>query len=1027
MNRLFLTVVIVMYACALYADTLTLTALQNATIRTADPATNYNGGTSNPTPGLNAPGGSPIGGMVMVAFDLSTYQGYEVVGDAVLQLDTHWTQTPATYGFWCQPLLSNWAEHTVTWNSFVGSDVTGDSYKNTIGGQMDRVDIDAGGKYEWTVSNEVVQAWLDSPSDNHGVAVVPAQTSANCLFVTRYATWWPDRVPHFVVTVQVKQVTQPLTNHYRVENEVRIPNVERLGLNAAGYSALDSMATDEVLPEGNFEGLVHGSLHYAQASQCTASKWVAYDGRGLADDEPNGWTFEVLVGPASGVTATVVDYVASERAFYLDRSVPIPDDRDAFSIRGETNVFTGGWIDTTNCEVSDDVRAGAAGEQSMRIGSGGTLTHHGDMVAWGNTYLIQMTGTYVMNCWAKRESGSGAVRLDFRRWGTPTVFAELIQPGDTWQFYSFTNTQNSDPLSGHMFICRAEHVSGGAVLIDDWSIKRLSGTDYSIYRPYVEDILRDELRVGSLRHWMSQLGDSLANLLAERAAQKHSRDNRWSSGTGSLYPTLPEFLQINAAVGSDAAWFVLPTIMNVTEGSNLIEFLAGPTNTTYGAIRAARGRVAPWTDTLRVYLELGNEVWDSSNERVYADMCTRLYGAMRASPWYDNERIKLVMGGQKGNTYRSGVAIPAGKHYDWYCLSGYTLGNYSDTSTDDTYGPLMAYCDHDYAGSFGQQLQQITTDGRGKKLSIYEINMHSTSGSAGDTTRNNMLLSAGAAVAGMDNLLTHLETSRMPSIQVFSMRQYWYVFTTYLWGIYRDYEMTQFKRPYAHAMKLINMAIGTYPAMLETEPVGDLARWIQPLKNGVQGSFAYTKVFAFAASNVYRVVALNRDWISNRVVSVELPFSYSGSVNYDRFRPPTGSPWQSSQTNDSVCWTSGSMAMNGTNLVAELPPCSGTLFELADSGAALYTLTATKEGLGTYDHNPSGVYPDGMVVQATAYPDDDADFIGWLGSVTGTTPTVTLTLTNNLTLQAYFTPIPEPAAAVAAVFALLWAARRRDW
>jgi hypothetical protein len=998
----------------------TFTTMNNACIRTLEPASNYNGAALASFPGLNAPGGSPIGGMLMAGFDVAAYKGYEVVGDAILTWGVMWTQEPLTFGFACRPLLSNWIENTVTWDNYVGSDTTGTAYQLVVGPAMSSVTVLSNITYRWLVSNDVMQAWLDDPTLIHGLALVPMTGGGNSLFVARSANWWPDKIATLIVTVEVKQVSGPLTNRFKITNRVRMPNTPRLGLNIAGYAALDSPVTDEMLPEGNFEGLTFGSLHYANSNQCTATKWVAKDGAGLVNGQANGFTLEPLLGVATGQTATVLNYVASEKAFYLDRALPLPADGTPFAIRGMTNYLTGHWIMRQNYAVTPATRPGSLGEQCLRLDPSGQLVHDGDSVAWGNTYLIRLTGTWVMSAWARSDSGNAKIKLDFGRWGGPWVFSRTINLGTDWSFHSFTNTQESDPQTGAQMVIRVTHAGGsGAVYLDDWSIRRQSATDQSVYRPYVEEMLRDDLRIGSIRHFLPQTGGALETLFAPRDAQKHTDDRRWTSG--SINFTVPETLQIAKTVGASSVWLVIPLVISTEEAQGLIEFLAGPTNTTYGAMRAYRGHPAPWTDELTVYFEIGNEVWDSNNEAVFADMCTRVFGAMRNAPYFDHQRMRCILGGQAGNTWRSGIAIPRGNYYDVYGIAPYTFGAYSDTGTDDTFGPLMGFTDWQYAGTIGAQLNQITANGRGKRLGIYEINMHTTGGAATQAVRNAVLLSSGAAVAGMDTLLQHLYRARMPIINVFSMRQYWYAFTTFLWGIYRDFEMTNYKRPYGHATMFVNRAIGD-GALLETEQQ-DAAVWFQEQKNGVDGAFAFVKLYAVVEGNACRVVALNRDWRSNRLVNISLPFSAAGHVAYDRFRAPTGSPWDNCETNDNICWVNGSLPISGSNLVADLPPCSGTLFYLTNS-AALHTVTAISDGLGRFDCEPSGMYPDGTELTLAAEPLDDAEFYGWSGAATGMAHSITMVVTNDMTLVAHFTPIPEPTFGV--VLLALAIARRRQ-
>ena len=72
-----------------------------------------------------------------------------------------------------------------------------------------------------------------------------------------------------------------------------------------------------------------------------------------------------------------------------------------------------------------------------------------------------------------------------------------------------------------------------------------------------------------------------------------------------------EFLELCELVHAEP-WYVVPLAYSPAEMTHLIEYLAGPATSTYGAKRAARGHAAPWTDTFtQIHLELGNEAWNS--------------------------------------------------------------------------------------------------------------------------------------------------------------------------------------------------------------------------------------------------------------------------------------------------------------------------------------------------------------------------------------------------------------------------------
>jgi len=71
--------------------------------------------------------------------------------------------------------------------------------------------------------------------------------------------------------------------------------------------------------------------------------------------------------------------------------------------------------------------------------------------------------------------------------------------------------------------------------------------------------------------------------------------------------------------------------------------------------------------------------------------------------------------------------------------------------------------------------------------------------------------------------------------------------------------------------------------------------------------------------------------------------------------------------------------------------------------SATYKLTIGKTGKGTVTTNPAGTtFAAGTVVTLTATPDVGSPWIGWSGSVTSTSKTITVTMNSNLSLTANF-------------------------
>lgn len=78
-----------------------------------------------------------------------------------------------------------------------------------------------------------------------------------------------------------------------------------------------------------------------------------------------------------------------------------------------------------------------------------------------------------------------------------------------------------------------------------------------------------------------------------------------------------------------------------------------------------------------------------------------------------------------------------------------------------------------------------------------------------------------------------------------------------------------------------------------------------------------------------------------------------------------------------------------------------------------FTVLTSASGGGNV--SPGGSFPYGSVVTVTAAPDATHRFVGWTGDASGSAPSVTLTVTRTLTVQAIFDPKSAQSIAFAAI------------
>jgi hypothetical protein len=117
-------------------------------------------------------------GFIMMQFDLgvfNSFTGSAVQGDGTIDIGTVWTDENFPPSFGIHPLLQPWTETNVTWNNYIGGDWS--AWTNLVGPQMDFQVIDTiGVTARFTVSEALIQSWINSPASNFGVALVPDAT-----------------------------------------------------------------------------------------------------------------------------------------------------------------------------------------------------------------------------------------------------------------------------------------------------------------------------------------------------------------------------------------------------------------------------------------------------------------------------------------------------------------------------------------------------------------------------------------------------------------------------------------------------------------------------------------------------------------------------------------------------------------------------------------------------------------------------------------------------------------------------------
>lgn len=200
-----------------------------------------------------------------------------------------------------------------------------------------------------------------------------------------------------------------------------------------------------------------------------------------------------------------------------------------------------------------------------------------------------------------------------------------------------------------------------------------------------------------------------------------------------IYPPLPNLLDLTKQVGSNP-WLIISPVFTAEECANLIEYLAGPADSKYGALRAKHGQEKPWTEVFdRILIECGNEQWNrifkplefSGKPLLYGAWADVGFGAMKESPYFKPDKFRLVVSGFSVNAHGwNDKTLSATKLADAIGIAGYNGGG-ADTASvggegDSLLMNRMFYNERVSARETDMLLASLAKDGKNRSPLVYE-------------------------------------------------------------------------------------------------------------------------------------------------------------------------------------------------------------------------------------------------------------------------------------------------------------------
>ena len=620
--------------------------------------------------------------------------------------------------------------------------------------------------------------------------------------------------------------------HLRVTNQVILAGVTRLGIDLGDQDFYDSgqMLRNLISRNPEFAGMMYRSIFHCQMggpARCVDMR----QGIQFPADFWNGASYEVLMGAAAGQRGSVTGSGAGAGgyAFALDsggRAIGagdwmvveknFPDDAGA----GWWPAMHGG----ARLEIEHaDLPPGLPVDQALRIEASGA-GQSADMNAFfdstaGLTFL-RLRGHYRLSFWAKAIHGPAVMRVSVEREvaGVSRYLDESIRLTPLWTQYKEEFNANEVNLPPGTVGVRFS-VAGGSALLDAADLEKMGGdaSNHTVFRDEVLETLK-ELHPGVLRlmEGRAGLGNSIDNLLARPMARERAGYLTRFERVEDIAIGIPEFLELCQEVGADP-WIVAPTGMNLEDAGKLAQYLAGPETTPGGALRMAAGRREPWTRAFgTIHIELGNETWNSlfqgesmDHPAAYGRWANAVFTAFRAAAGADAGRFDLVIGTQADYAGRDIALLAAAPQANSMAIAPYLMRSVSQWANDDElYGPLLAQPEQMSREGI---VAEATRSAGGRQLAVYEVNLHTTGGTAPQAILDRFTPSAAAGVAVAGHMLRMMRDHGVRDEMLFSLPQYSFRRSdgtlVKLWGSVVEMGADGRKRPQFLAESLANRAI----------------------------------------------------------------------------------------------------------------------------------------------------------------------------------------------------------------------------
>ncbi len=819
-----------------------------------------------------------------------------------------------------------------------------------------------------------------------------SKTQHNSKWLRRYhLAGWFLLFACLLGTTLVAQADNARTNNstvITVQDDVRLANVKRLGINLGGHDQFGAATyLKNLISNPGFESaeynMVFNLESHENGTTFVADFWdTAFNNDALNIGQPvdfwNGAEFYFLTGPAATAERKgIIDDFTHDNnryTFITDDLGVWPDQiaRDAMAVRKTLSGFEG---DVNPLRVADTTttRPDSPGSQSLKLATTGDFSpsyaeyfdsygRDADTSA-GKLYLVD--GEWHFEIWAKAQTENDTLIVRFRRIGGNTFMSQSYSLTTEWQKleHTFTVADGADQpiMSGTSNALAFELILGtesDTVWVDDVILEEDNQNPTAFNDRLVTRL--QNLQPGVLRDWGDQLGSSLDNQLAVPHARKHTGYSPKFRIGDNYHYSLHEFLVLSQLLESEP-WYVIPTGFTPEEMQNLAAYLAAPVGAhPYADLRASLGQAEPWTSVFStIHLEFGNEIW-GANENSDPFIGATVRGGERAgflaslrfdqlkdSPYFDASDYNLTIGGQTFFPDRQREIEQNSTEHDAIGLAPYfgSLDNYQ--TPEEMFLPLYAHAHETVAA--GSQVRQsealIDAEMQGTEIDIYEINFRAVFGDAPAETRNEFLTSLAGGMSLPLTMLSYQNEMGIHNLAAYQAVQFsTKVGDDYLrsFGLLRDLNATGFKRPTWLGLEIANKAIQ-----------GDLITTLQtgaPTFQDGGNDIPYVQSYAYRDGGNYGLILFNLHLSDSQTVEIVMPSTPNAAGTQHLLS--ADSPLADNESAENVVITTTPLTDLAQNDTFDIPPHSMLVLQWTDS-----TITPTTIQLSDAAVQPVGLLP----------------------------------------------------------------------